>query len=68
MRDPQRIDRLLSELRAAWVADPDLRLGQLITIAAHPTEPQPLIFYVEDDLLLEGLRRYRAQRESGRAQ
>lgn len=30
MRDPNRIDPILARLRAAWIADPDLRLGQLI--------------------------------------
>ena len=29
-RDPNRIDPILSRLRAAWHRSPDLRLGQLI--------------------------------------
>lgn len=29
-RDPNRIDPILARLRAAWVASPDLRLGQLL--------------------------------------
>lgn len=30
MRDPARINRMIELLRAAWLASPDLRLGQLI--------------------------------------
>lgn len=30
MRDPNRIDPILARLRAAWIASPDLRLGQLL--------------------------------------
>jgi len=30
MRDPNRIDPILARLRAAWIARPDLRLGQLL--------------------------------------
>ena len=30
MRDPNRVDPILARLRAAWIARPDLRLGQLL--------------------------------------
>jgi uncharacterized protein YihD (DUF1040 family) len=66
MRDAQRIDEVLNELRAIWVRQPDLRLGQLVVIAISPQEPQPEIFYAEDEVLLEGLRRYRTQADVGR--
>lgn len=65
MRDVQRIDEVLSELRAIWVQEPDLRLGQLVVIALRPKEPQLEVFNAEDDVLLEGLRRYRAIEEAG---
>jgi hypothetical protein len=46
-RDPQRIDRIVEELRTAWKRDPDQRLGQLLS-NLQGTGPQDL-FYVEDD-------------------
>lgn len=61
MRDPKRIDVVLSELRDIWLKNPDLRLGQIVVNCAQPIEPQPAIFHIEDDDLLEGLRRYRAE-------
>ena len=30
MRDPDRIDRILHQLEAAWYECPDMRLGQLL--------------------------------------
>ena len=67
MRDPERIDEMLSALRAAWLESPDLRLGQLVMIATKPSEPCPEVFYVEDDALLRGLDRYRDQVGATRA-
>jgi len=58
MRDPARIDNLLAVLRRVWERDPDLRLGQLVVIAAKPNQPAPEVFYVEDDELLNGLLAY----------
>jgi len=48
MRDPQRIDRMLEQLREIWIKVPDWRLGQIIVNAVKPTEPCPQIFGVED--------------------
>lgn len=59
MREPERIEEMLSVLRAVWEQNPDLRLGQLLVNAVRPEEPCPEVFYVEDASLLEGLRRYR---------
>ncbi len=40
MRDPKRIPKILSQLRALWMCSPDLRLGQLIlNVARQPTDP-----------------------------
>lgn len=58
MRDPQRISVVLETLRQAWQQNPDLRLGQLLVIAASPKEPCPELFYIEDDKLLAGLQAY----------
>jgi uncharacterized protein YihD (DUF1040 family) len=55
MRNPARIDEILSALRAAWQESPDLRLGQLIVNVVRPTQPCPEVFYVEDEDLLERL-------------
>jgi hypothetical protein len=41
MRDPARIDRVLAELRAAWMAAPDLRLGQLLLNALPQDHVRP---------------------------
>jgi hypothetical protein len=49
--DPARIDGLLLAVSAAWRANPDLRLGQLVVNAAGDSDP----FYVEDEELLAGL-------------
>jgi len=59
MRDQNRIDEILVELRRVWEQQPDLRLGQLIVIATRPKVPCPEIFYIEDDKLLGGLKAYR---------
>ena len=48
MRDPHRIDRIISKLRALWHACPDLRLGQIVVNA---TPPRRDTFHVEDDEL-----------------
>jgi len=60
MRDPARIEVLLNTLRAVWEANPDLRLGQIMVIATKPRDPMPEIFYIEDELLLQGLLEYQA--------
>jgi len=67
MRDPARIDDALAALRTAWAESPDLRLGQLLVNAVRPAEPCPEIFYVEDDVLLDGLSRLREQNRAARA-
>ncbi|MBP9863803.1 MAG: hypothetical protein KBD62_38015 [Kofleriaceae bacterium] len=46
MRDPNRIDPILARLRAAWIARPDLRLGQLI---AGSLPMRPIYGYPSDD-------------------
>lgn len=48
---PARIDGLLTAIGAAWRANPELRLGQLLVSAAGDSDP----FYIADDKLLAGL-------------
>lgn len=50
MRDPARIDPIVSQLRDFWAAHPDLRLGQLIAWIGGDN-----LFQIEDDELTERL-------------
>ena len=50
-RDPARIGPVLEALAEVWRAQPDLRLGQLITIAAGQND----VFNIEEDKLVAGL-------------
>lgn len=45
MRDPQRIDRLLEQLRFIWKKYPDMRLGQMLINCVSPSK----IYYIEDE-------------------
>ena len=54
-RNPERIDEVLTELERIWKAHPDTRLGQLILAALDGDEKK--LAYIEDDVLLERLRR-----------
>jgi len=58
MRDSRRIIPMLRLVQSIWTNDPDLRLGQLITIAANlsGTGHYSDVFYLEDTRLEEGLR------------
>ena len=58
MRDPKRIETVLSMLRGIWLKEPDLRLGQLVVIATRPKQSCPEVFHIEDDALLQGLSEY----------
>lgn len=55
MRDPKRIDGLLSRLKASWLVQSDMRLGQLLEAAAQLDGAE--LFYVEDEELLRKLER-----------
>jgi len=46
MRDPKRIERVLTSLRAQWQQHPDWRLGQLLVNLA---KDEKRVFQVEDD-------------------
>lgn len=53
MRDPRRIKKILSALRAVWEENPDMRLGQLICNAVR----EDMLYYIEDDTLVKALER-----------
>lgn len=52
MRDPERIDRILSLIREVWKTSPDLRLTQLIMNALQINSDP---YYIEDDKLEDSL-------------
>ena len=52
MRDSNRIDRILNEIRIIWKKCPDLRLGQLILNAID----DPALYYIEDEELVKLLK------------
>ena len=45
MRDINRIDKILEEIKLIWKNVPDLRLGQLLLNVLQ----DPALYYVEDD-------------------
>ena len=48
MRDINRILPMMQSLTELWIAEPDLRLGQLITDIHFNTEASTDLFYTED--------------------
>ena len=57
MRDVTRIEPMLEELKSVWEQYPDLRLGQLICDIG----PEEKLFYIEDDLMLERIKKWRKE-------
>ena len=51
-RDKKRIPEILAALGELWLANPDLRLGQIIGNAS-------ITYYTEDDKALIGLEQWR---------
>ena len=56
MRDPNRIDKVLTALKENWEKVPDWRLGQLICNLQSAAGND--LFYVEDDQFVELINRY----------
>jgi hypothetical protein len=54
-RDAWHINEVIDALRAAWLANPELRLTQLVENAARVTQVADP-FYCADDTLLASLR------------
>lgn len=50
---------MLAVVRAIWTANPDLRLGQIVSTAAHGHSGWPDVFSIEDDVLMKGLQKLR---------
>ena len=54
MRNPDRIDKILDEIKQVWEKYPDMRLGQLLLNVLQ----DPVLYYVEDDELTAALKDY----------
>ena len=54
MRSVDRIPNILDRVSKIWEKYPDLRLGQLLLNCFS----DPLLYYVEDDKLIEALESY----------
>jgi hypothetical protein len=52
MRDPQRIKKILDQLKVLWMCYPDMRFGQMVEILTYNKKED--LFDIEDDVL-EGL-------------
>jgi uncharacterized protein YihD (DUF1040 family) len=48
----QDMDQVIQELRAAWMANPNQRLGQFLVNVANDVD----LFYIEDADLIERMR------------
>lgn len=64
MHDPKRIPEIIKSLEQVWQANPELRLGQLLTIAIRPNTPCPGVFYAEDKDTLQGLMAFETRKQS----
>ncbi len=56
MRDPNRIDPFLEEVRKLWKKYPDWRFGQLVANAHRVFSTNPDPFFIEDDMMLEAIK------------
>lgn len=59
MRDINRIDKILEEIKLIWKNVPDLRLGQLLLNVLQ----DPALYYVEDDQLIDHLKKFYIREE-----
>lgn len=57
MRDPERIKPIVELLEQAWLANPDMRLGQLVTVAAGLSDRTRTldVWFAEEDEFERGL-------------
>ena len=51
MRDPERISKILERIKALWIKNPDLRLGQLICNVISPQ----YLYEIDDKVLITTL-------------
>jgi uncharacterized protein YihD (DUF1040 family) len=55
MREKDRINRILNNIEELWIANPDLRLMQLLMNVLQLNQDP---YYVEDDILEKKLKEY----------
>ena len=60
MRDPKRLDEVLSEIKKSWEKNPDWRFGQFFfnTVINEIGDP----FFIEDDALLLLIKNYQKEK------
>lgn len=60
MRNPARIGYTLQCIANVWREHPDMRLGQLLCVAANYAAPPKVgvLFYMEDEPLIDGLQAF----------
>jgi hypothetical protein len=58
---PRTIDAVLASIRAAWLADPSLRLGQLLVNATRSAMPVPELYYLGNEELRDRVDAMRLQ-------
>ena len=65
MRDPNRISEMLNLIGQVWMLSPDLRLCQLLSVAAAYGEQHSSsdLFYIEDDTMIKKLRLWIVENE-----
>jgi len=49
MRDPKRINRIITKIKKYWEQNPDLRFNQLLIILG--AIPDGKHFFIEDDII-----------------
>ena len=49
MREIKRINPIIERLEKLWLENPDLRFGQLVVSITRLEEPNPKLFYMEDE-------------------
>ncbi len=66
-RPTKRIDETLAVIRELWLMMPDMRLGQLVIVAANWDDEKFAadIFNVEDDKFLKSARKFLETMNSG---
>ncbi len=52
---PEEKKAVIDRLHRAWLANPQLRLGQLIANYAPGVHPNTELYYAEDDAFIQGI-------------
>lgn len=63
----EEIETIIKLLRTAWLANPELRLGQLVVVALRTVEACPEMFYATDRRAKSALRKLNFRQIEGRS-